>query len=152
MNVRIPFKVSAESMQSGNHAAGQILRFVSGAQPLFNRIGCTVEKHIQKISVFPEKESEFLCDGKNDMPMITVNQFGFNFFSPKFLVLIPTTIANPALASERHNFPISTNTLIQRETLFDITTINDLTDFKIYNIPHGIFLYKIIPVFFEYFV
>lgn len=85
------------------------------------------------------------------MPVVAVNELGFNLFGSKFLVLISAAITNSWFAPERDDFKvIAFLTFIKIKALADFAAINDLAHFCVHNGANGMNLDKLVPFILKY--
>lgn len=84
---------------------------------------------MQKTSIFSEEYTEFFRDRKNDVPMLTVDQFQSDVVSPIRLVCNTASIAKTRMTTKRDKF-VSTAAiaLIKAAPIIRIPAIDDACD------------------------
>ncbi len=74
MNMRIPFQVAAEGMKNTDKTGNQGLGFINVVEHAKNNTTNSRKKGVQKSPVIKEIVSEFFRNGKDTMPVCTVNE------------------------------------------------------------------------------
>ena len=75
MNMRIPFKVSAESVKNHNKARCEIFGFIDLEKHAGDDTGNSMKKAVKKRTVVKEERAEVFINGKNTVPMLYIDEF-----------------------------------------------------------------------------
>ena len=122
MDMRIPFEITAESMQGADHAGSEISGMVHLVKPGGNGLGSRLEKDVEKTAVPAEVYAKLLSDSKNDMAVSAVDKLGRNGFRAGTLICNTAGITETRMASERDEAVFTTvGALKKSETIIDLT-------------------------------
>ena len=73
VNMRIPLKVATEGMKNADKAGSKALGFAEFAKHTKNDIADGVKKTVEKRAISAEKDTKLFGDGKNTMPVNTLD-------------------------------------------------------------------------------
>lgn len=75
MDMGIPFKGASKGMKDANKTRDKIFGFVQGEKEFFYDVRNRLKKAVEQVSVVKEKMTEGFVNGKDKMPVSTVNKF-----------------------------------------------------------------------------
>lgn len=101
MNMRIPFQVATEGMKNTDNPGNKGLGFIDIEKHAENDTADGRKEAIQKSPVFKEIVSEFFGNGKDTMPVSTVNEFRSHGSRAFNGILVAAGRAEAAVAAKR---------------------------------------------------
>ncbi len=72
VDMGIPFEVATESVQTHDHASGELLIAILLKKPVMDNLSRGTKQNIKELTVSTEVRTEFFGNGKNDMAMPAV--------------------------------------------------------------------------------
>lgn len=151
MDVRIPLKRTSKGMKDTNKSGNKIFRFVQGEKEFLNDIGSSLKEAVKQIAVFKEKMAEGFVNGKDQVPVSTMNQFKGH--SSRLVVGIfgSTGRAKFGMTSKRDKFKIPTmRAAIHGTAIGGIPTVDYFFDVFQYNRSWFYIIFNNFIVIFEH--
>lgn len=108
MNMRIPLKASPKGVKNADKAGSKTLGFIELAEQVKDDIANGMKKTIEQRTISAEKDAKLLWDGKNAMPVNTLNEFERHRRSALDRIEIAAGGAKAALTAERNKFERTT--------------------------------------------
>lgn len=108
VDVRIPFKVAAKSMEDTDEAGSEAFRFVLALEHSKDNIADSREKAVKQCSVSKKKGAQFFSDGKDAVPVRDINEFKGHGSSSVNGIFDAAGWAETAVAAERYKFERAT--------------------------------------------
>ncbi|MCU7378805.1 hypothetical protein OBO34_10610 [Clostridiales Family XIII bacterium ASD5510] len=104
MDVRVPFQVTAEGMQCGDHARPEVLLMVLAVKPVGEYLGGGPEEDMEEAAVLTEVGAQLLRDGEDNMAVPAVDELEGDGIGTVRLVGGAAGVAETAVAAERDEF------------------------------------------------
>lgn len=104
MNVGIPFQRSAEGMQDTDETGDKVSAFIDFMEHSEDDAAYRLKKAAKQGAVSEEERAQVFVNGKNEMPVGTVNEFKGHFSRAVNAVLIAAGRAEFGMAAERNKF------------------------------------------------
>ena len=125
VDVRIPFERSAKGMEYADKAGHKVFGFVHFMEEPENDTADGLKKAVKERAVIQKERAQVFIDGKNEVPMCTINEFKGHFSRAVNTVFIATGGAKLRMAAERDKFKFATvRTGIHRATKRRIPTVD----------------------------
>ena len=129
MDMRVPFKISAEGMKNHDETRSKVLGHVHLEEHAGNDTGDSMEQTVEEFTVFKEEMTEIFVDGENTMPVGNIDQLEGHVGGAFHGILIPAGRAETAVTAEGNEFKLSTfGTAIHGTAIRRVTTMNHLLD------------------------
>lgn len=129
MNMRIPLKATPKGVKNADKAGSKTLGFIELAEQVKDDIANGKKKTVEQRTISAEKDAELLWDGKNAMPVNTLNEFKRHRRSALDRIEIAAGGAKAALTAERNKFERTTRrTPIHGSAVRRISAMNHLFD------------------------
>lgn len=127
VDMGIPLKGAAKGVKNTDKTGNEVFGFIQGEKEFFNNIRNRFKKTVQQVAVFQEEMSQRCINGKDQMPVSTVNQFKGHSSRPVIRIFRPASRAKFGMAAKRDKFKVSAmGTAIHGTTIRGITAVDDL--------------------------
>lgn len=107
MDMRIPFKVSAESMEDHNKTRGKIFGFIEFKKHARNNRFDRMEKAIKKRTIFKEERAKVLVNGKDTMAVRGMNELKRHTGSTFNGIFIATSRTEATVTAKGNKFKLT---------------------------------------------
>ena len=102
--VRVPFKISAKSMEYHDETGSKVFGMVQVVKHTGYDTGRCVEKAVKKRAVFQKEDTERFINSKNTMSVRNTDQFERHGSSAFHGIFCTTSGAEPAMTAEGNEF------------------------------------------------
>jgi len=127
MDVGIPFQGPAEGMQDTDEAGDKVSAFIHFMEEPEDHTADSLKKAVKEGAVSEEERAQVFVDGKNEMPVGTVNEFKGHFSRAVNAVFIAAGRAEFRVAAEREEFKFAAvRTAIHGAAVRRVTTVDHL--------------------------
>ena len=127
MDMWIPFEGSARGMQDTDETGDKVFAFIHFMEHSENDAAYSLKKTVRQGTVIQKERAGLLVDGKNKVPVGTVNEFKGHFCRAVNAVFVTAGRAKPRMAAERDEFEFAAaGTAIHSATIRRVSTINHL--------------------------
>ena len=127
--MRIPFKISAESVKNHDETRSKIFGFIHFEEHARDNTGNRVKKAIKQGAVIKEESTEILIDSKNAVAVLDINKFKGHRGSAVHGVFVTTGRAKTTMTAEGNKFKLSTmRTAVHGTTKRRIATVDHFID------------------------
>ena len=125
VDVRIPFERSAEGMEHADKPGHKVFGFVHFMEEPEDDTADSLKKAVKERAVIQKERAQVFINGKNEVPMCTINEFKGHFSRTIDTVFIATGGAKLGMAAERDKFKFTTvRTAIHCTTIRRIPTVD----------------------------
>ena len=129
MNMGVPLKTAAKSMEDADKARSKLFRAVDFAKHLENNFLNGMEKEIEEIPVLKKIVPDFLGDGKNQVSVFAVEKFKRNRSRTLNGIEITAGRTKTAAAMKRNDLNIATGfAFINCAAIIGITAMDHAVD------------------------
>ena len=151
MNMRIPFKISAEGVKNTNEAGSEFHGHIILMKQAQNYTSDSRKEKIEQRTVGKKKVTKNGVDGKNAMAVIYIDKFKGHFGGTFDGVKITAGRTKTAFTSERNGFDLSAMfTTVDSTAVAIVPAMYHLIDVFVYGIAYfDIFGFKLMKVFLE---
>ncbi len=104
MDVRIPFQRSAEGMQDTDETGDKVSAFIHFMEHSENDAAHSLKKAVKQGTVIEKERTQVFINGKNEVPVSTVNEFEGHFRRAVNAVFIAAGRAKFRVTAERNEF------------------------------------------------
>ncbi len=104
MDMWIPFQRPAEGMQDTDEAGDKVSAFIDFMEHSEDDAAYRLKKAVKQGAVREEERAQVFVNGKNEMPVGTVNEFKGHFSRAVNAVLVAAGRAKFGMAAERNKF------------------------------------------------
>ena len=127
MDMWIPFEGSAKRMQDTDETGDKVFAFIHFMEHSENDAAYSLKKTVKQGTVIQKERAELLVDGKNKVPVGTVNEFKGHFCRAVNAVFVTAGRAKLRMTAERDKFEFAAaGTAIHSATIRRVSTINHL--------------------------
>ena len=127
MDMGIPFQRPAEGMQDTDETGDKVSAFVQFMEHSENDAAYSLKKAVEQGTVIQKERTQVFVNGKNEVPMGTVNEFKGHFCRAVNAVFIAAGRAKFRVAAERNEFQLAAvGTAVHGATIRGVTTMNHL--------------------------
>lgn len=136
VNMWIPFKRTTKSMKHTNKTGDEVFGFIQPVKHTKDNTTDSMKKAVQKRAVFQKKMAQFFVDGKNTMPMSTVDKFKGHTGRTFMGIFHTAGRAETAFAAERNELHVVAGRAdIHGTAKRRVATMNHLRDVFHFDIP-----------------
>ena len=123
----VPLKGSPKGVKNTNKTGNEVFGFIQGEKEFFHNIRNRLKQAVKQVTVFQKEMTERFVNGKDQMPVSTVNQFKGHSSRPVVGIFCTACRAKLGMTAKRDKFKISAmGTAIHGTTIRGITAVNDL--------------------------
>ena len=108
VNVRIPLEATSKGVENTDEAGRKMLRFIKFAEHAKDDIADGMKKAVEQRTISAEKDAKFFGNGKNTMPVNTLNDFKGHRSSSLDRIEISARRTETAFAAKRNKFERTT--------------------------------------------
>ena len=127
--MRVPFQISPERMQDHDEARREVPGLIHLEKHPGNNTGDSMEKAVQKRTVFKEIMTQIIVNGEDTMSVFHIDQFERHTGGALHGILISTGGAEAAVTAKSDKFQFSASrTAIHYAPIRGVATVNHLLD------------------------